>query len=335
MQSCLQCRACESICPAHVEYGRIIEGARAILAQAEPPDLLTRTLAYAATRPRFSAKALSMAGGLARALPIPGRHAARLRASIKPVALSHSDRTATMLFLGCVARSFEADAHADLLFICAALGVDLFASAGQVCCGAIHRHIGKPAEAENAKRTHQSLFQRLRTRTVVALDSGCLDALQASVAATTEIVEACEWLLRLQPLWQGHLHTAARRQRVGVFLPCTHRRRQQGATAVKQLLDALPHLDCVEIDAGFGCCGSAGPHLLSHAHAADAFALPIVAQIAALELDAVATTNVGCALHLQERLGAMGIGRHGDPAHELRVRHPVAFLRESLNFSSP
>jgi hypothetical protein len=41
-----------------------------------------------------------------------------------------------------------------------------------------------------------------------------------------------------------------------------------------------------------------------------------------MNLSAIATTNVGCALHLQERLGLRGI--------TLPVRHPVAFLADRM-----
>ena len=96
--------------------------------------------------------------------------------------------------------------------------------------------------------------------------------------------------------------------------------------AVRALLSNLPGLELAEIPAGLGCCGAAGPHLVAHPQAADALAAPIVQEILKLGLNAVATTNVGCALHLQERLAAAG----ATGAAMLRVRHPVSFVVERL-----
>ena len=36
MDSCIQCRACETACPAHVPYGRLMEATREALAEAAP-----------------------------------------------------------------------------------------------------------------------------------------------------------------------------------------------------------------------------------------------------------------------------------------------------------
>ncbi len=44
LDRCLGCRACESVCPSGVEYGRLLEGAREVGAKARGTTLLTRAL---------------------------------------------------------------------------------------------------------------------------------------------------------------------------------------------------------------------------------------------------------------------------------------------------
>ena len=111
-------------------------------------------------------------------------------------------------------------------------------------------------------------------------------------------------------------------QRIGLFLPCSHRHSVRDVNAPALLLSALPGVVVIPISTGFGCCGAAGPHVLAHSEQADALAEPIVDDISKLNLDAIAISNVGCAMHLAERLALRAI--------TLPVRHPVAFLDDRL-----
>ena len=328
LESCLQCRACEKVCPAHVEYGEIIEEARARLRLAQAPTLALRALSWAAEHPRESAIGLGIAGALSRRVPLPGRGARLARRAQAPLQLSVAQQAADVLFVGCVARAFERETHVATLVIAKAMGVSLTALSDQACCGAIHRHLGETARAEAAAQRNRARFAGVGARRVIVSDSGCIDSLKRALEGDpTEVIELCRWLLGLVSMWRPLLSASRPSpQRVGLFMPCTHRNAVGDIEAVRALLSNLPGLELAEIPAGLGCCGAAGPHLVAHPQAADALAAPIVQEILKLGLNAVATTNVGCALHLQERLAAAG----ATGAAMLRVRHPVSFVVERL-----
>lgn len=337
LESCLQCRACEAACPAQVRYGEIIEGARAILVSAarsrdesaatpgpgEPATLPSGVstgarLAGLATRhPMAAAHALGLLGAIARALPQwthrLGRRTRWLLRARAPLA-APATADAALLFTGCVARSFEADAQRALLAIAAVCALPL-APAAAGCCGAFARHLGDIDTARSRARANRNALGAARL--VVALDSGCIGALRESGVA---VVEACRWLLAHQEAWRTRLRRVE--ARIGVFVPCTHRNVLRDPGAASELLTLLPGVECVPITAGHGCCGAAGPQLFAHPRQADALAATLVDAIMAARLDALATTNVGCSLHLFERLRLRGIN--------LTVAHPVACLAQRL-----
>jgi glycolate oxidase iron-sulfur subunit len=322
LESCLQCRACESVCPAQVRYGEIIEGARAVLRQTGPPAAKLTELA--ARRPRIAATMLSLAGRVARVWPMATRHLGRrarwlLRAG-RAVEAQPRGRATVVLFSGCVARAFDSQAQHALLRVARTMAVDLRPLQGQGCCGAMARHVGATVDADTQAARLRQQWEDAGTREVVALDSGCIHALRRAAGDRVRIVEGCRWLLDRRSEWLRELRPIP--ARVGWFAPCSHRNVVGDAAAAGELLALLPGVEVIPVATGLGCCGAAGPHLLAHPRQADALARPIVDAIAALQLDAVATSNVGCALHLQERLTLRSV--------TLSVRHPVAFLVDRL-----
>lgn len=314
LESCLQCRACERVCPAEVPFGELIEGARARWFVRPLPPMA----AWMTRSPGTWARAAALAGSLQRILPMPGRRARMAVRARRPLRL-RALTASSVLFVGCAARSFESESQQALLACAQALGLPLVAPAGQGCCGALARHLGQASAAQALTDRLSQSWQRTRAQTVVAMDSGCLPSLRRSAQGLT-VVEACRWLLNAPVDWSARLHR--RVERVGVYLPCTHRNVVGDVAAVWALLALMPELELVPIQSGWGCCGAAGPHVLLHTEQADALAAPIVDQIIDAKLDRLLTTNVGCALHLGERLARRGV--------ELPITHPVACLLDRL-----
>lgn len=319
--SCLQCRACEVVCPAQVRYGEIIERARAAVTPTQARDWWQLGL----KQPQVLARALGMAGTLARVWPgltrRLGRRARWLLRARQPLPPVITPIAQTVLFAGCVARSFEREAQESLLLVAATLGLGLELIEGQGCCGALARHQGDLDQSDRQRAQHQALWSRSGVRTVVALDSGCISSLKPAEIASFKVFEACRWLLEQPQPWP--LHAPSRRLRIGWFAPCTHRNVLRDANAARELLALLQNVEILPIPLAMGCCGAAGPHVLTHPDSADALARPMADAIAELQLDALASTNVGCSLHLSERLMLRGI--------TLPVRHPVAFLADQLS----
>jgi len=77
LDRCLGCRACESVCPSGVEYGRLLEGAREVTARAVPPKLLGRLLPKVMANPTLLSPLMVVTRAL-RATGLPGVLAQRL-----------------------------------------------------------------------------------------------------------------------------------------------------------------------------------------------------------------------------------------------------------------
>lgn len=77
LDRCLGCRACESVCPSGVEYGRLLEGAREVTAGAGGPDVLSKLLPRVMTSPTLFGPLMLLTRAF-RATGLPGLVAERL-----------------------------------------------------------------------------------------------------------------------------------------------------------------------------------------------------------------------------------------------------------------
>ncbi|WP_363800625.1 (Fe-S)-binding protein [Lysobacter firmicutimachus] len=311
LDHCLGCRSCEAVCPAGVEYGNLLVAARSRQRERRPPPWRQRLIEALTARPRLLGAALSLYRLAHPALPAAWRPLPRPpappRTAASPSAPTPQARAA--VFVGCVAGAYERPLRTALAHLAAAVGIALDAPAGQGCCGALHAHAGDPAGAAALADANRRAFSGHRT--VLTLASGCHESLARSLGGARDAIDFLAEhgeRLRFRP--------AA--QRVALHLPCSQRNLSRSAPALRRLLARVPHLQVVELDAGYGCCGASGSQMLTDPARAADFRAPLLEQFARSGATVLLSANIGCRLHL-----AGGTG--------LPVLHPLEFLAQCLD----
>jgi glycolate oxidase iron-sulfur subunit len=330
MDLCVQCRGCEVACPSSVPFGRLMEGARATLAEETTYQPRRRRLAYGVLGHHRLLLSASSAGAVLQrlhllsprlGLPWLPVHRRRLRPRTASASSGSSGPTDAWLFTGCVMDAWMRPTHAAALRVMEATGAGVaLPGRGADCCGALHLHAGLRSEARAlARRVAASMPG---DAPVVVDSAGCGAALKdcGELLGTEEghrfadrVQDIHEWLAgrvdRLPP--------ASRRVTgpVAVQDPC-HLRHVQGAHHhVRTVL--APYAELVEVDDDGLCCGAGGAYAGLHRVMANEIRDRKVAAIAATGAPIVASANPGCIVHLA------GAG--------LDVRHPVDLIAWSLD----
>lgn len=306
LEGCLDCRACEAVCPAGVPYGRLIDNARAELPIRGRESRASRWLRIAVHFPRLLAMLLRLARPFARVpLPIPGRglfaQAARSR-----LRLDHGpgDGEPVALFLGCIARALDADTLSAAASLLARAGHRVETPSAQGCCGALARHAGEREAAAAQARHNARAFAG--DAPIACSASGCTahlveyGSLLADGGRFARRVHAVSELLA-DALDAGRLHPreGLAPVRVALHVPCTQRNVLR-SDASRRCLETLPGVEIIPLPAG--CCGAAGSHCLDRPGTAARLRAPYIAAVRGKRADVVVTTNVGCRLHLAEGL---------------------------------
>jgi len=345
---CLGCRACETACPAGVEYGSLLEQTRDALVRAgersQPAARIERALLrHVVARPRALRAAVSLLAlaqrlrldRAARAL-LPARVARPLelaprvppkaqRTPLPELTRAQGERRGRVaLFPGCVMSEVFGEVHRATLRVLARNGFDVVVPRGLRCCGALHAHAGdldvaRSLALENAAHFTAELGD---VDALIVNSAGCGAAMReaehwigaAGSRYASRVRDVCEWLdevgLRAP---DGRLDG-----RCCYDAPCHLVHAQRVGAAPLRVLASIPGLEIVEHDGRDECCGAAGTYNLTQPEMA--------AQVLGRKLDAlercdpdwIASGNPGCAMQL-----AAGVrGR----AMRARVVHPVELL---------
>lgn len=344
LDGCLECRACEVACPSLVQFGALMDAARAARVARLPRwrrqwrrlrlDLLSATrplvplAMLAAAFRRLGLAVLTSQAGLLRwprlrvlhGLALRLRHPAPPRPSRAPAAAADASPgpPPVALFRGCVARALEPDVAQSALTVFQQLGVPVQVPKGQGCCGAMHRHNGFPERADALLARNRAAFGGA---SVVGGASACVAELRPALAAA----ELCREIL--QRPWPAGLALGPLNETVAVHEPCSHRNQLRDTAAVYELLGRIPGLRVVSLPGNESCCGAAGTYLLDQPQTALALATDKVAALSRLAPRWLVTTNTGCAAHLAAAAREAGL--------ELDVLHPVVLLARSLDGGAP
>lgn len=343
LDRCLDCRACEAVCPAEVPYGKLIDAAHAELqTHGQPEHWSAHALAWLITHPRrlrFAHGLLWMAQklGITRLMGfstsfrrlvrlIPALHApSRWRADYMPA----GDKRGTVnLFLGCIAQITEPEVTGAAIAVLNAAGYDVRIPPQQNCCGALDQHAGRRPAAACLFENNISAFSS-NDAPVLSSASGC----GATLMEYTGLVgtdSAAAFSLRHRDISRflaspgvlDNIRFSPWPVTVVLHNPCTMRNVLKSEQYVLALLRRIPELNVVVLPASSGCCGAAGSYLINQPDMSDRLGDKLADSIAAKRPVALLTSNVGCAMHL-----AASLERRGCPTP---VMHPVEALAQQI-----
>jgi glycolate oxidase iron-sulfur subunit len=320
METCVQCRGCETACPSGVPFGHLMEGTRAALAADREITPWWQRWAFSVlSRHRLLLLGSTALAAAQRIRLVP----ARLGLPRLPLRRGRAVRATghdAWLFTGCVMDAWLRDTHRSTAFVLSRLGVRFaLPGSGGGCCGALHVHAGlRDSAAALAGRVMASMPG---TAPIVVNSAGCGAALKEygrllgtddALVFSARVVDVHEFVadhLQAQP-------TIARCASLGPVVvqdPCHLRHVQRTHSAVRSVLSSVATI--VELDDDGLCCGAGGAYSALQPELAGDIRDRKLASISRAGGGIVASANPGCALHL----AAMGCD----------VRHPIDLLAEA------
>ena len=356
MYLCLDCRACETACPSHVEFGDLMERARGQIERRAPRSLGGRLLRWLVFRGLFphprrlrglfrllrlyqrsGVQRLLHAVGVFNLLPARLKDLEAMLPEMPPRPFTRSvpehlpgqePATRTVgFFAGCVMDGLFVDVHKATARVLQANGCGVRTPRAQVCCGALHMHAGDRGQAKALARRNIAVFERLGVDVIVNNAAGCGAQLKSYGELLADDPRFAERAHRFSECVQDVSECLAQEplrgplgpvpKRVAYDDPCHLLHAQRIRQQPRDLLQQIPGLELAPVtDADF-CCGAAGIYNITHQDMSRRILERKMEHVAAAEPDVIATGNPGCMMQL--RTGARLAGINAPVVHPIEL----------------
>jgi glycolate oxidase iron-sulfur subunit len=336
IDKCLDCRACESICPSGVEYGKLVEHARARIERDYKRPLtarITRDFVFCKLLPY--PKRIAAAARLLRFYQRSGlQGVARATGILKLLGLADCERLLPRIddsfffsrlgltypatgtrrarvafFAGCVAQVTFTALNDATIRVLTANGCEVVVPGAQLCCGALSAHAGVRDAARDLARKNLVAFELEKFDAIVTNAAGCGSTLKEYDHLFSlderEHAQAAAFRAKVRDVTEflAALGLSAALQalplRVTYQDPCHLLHGQRIKNPPRQLLRAIPSLDLVELPFSEICCGSAGVYNVTQTEAALDLLADKMQNASATRAQVIATANPGCLLQLR------------------------------------
>lgn len=333
MDFCLQCRACEVVCPSMVPFGRAMEGARIEIAAQRPSA--TRRFRHRVLDRVLPSRGLlglvTTAAAIGQRLRLdrigPGRRLAGLRRlPLRPRSTIGFSSTGTgnvaAVLAGCVMDPWFSGVHEATIALLRRAGWDVVVPESQTCCGALAAHDGA---AESARRLAARNVESFADADIVVVDAaGCSAHMKEYGQWVTGGEQLAERVRDITEVVADHIEDGTlprlpeRDIDVAIQDPC-HLRHAQRITAQPRQIVTAAGYRVREIDPKGLCCGAAGLYTLLEADTSMELGRQKADQVAVTGAKIVASANPGCEMQLRSHLG-----------EGYRVLHPIELYHEAL-----
>lgn len=361
IDKCLDCRSCETACPSGVEYGKLVEHARArIENEYRRPWFarVARKLVFESLLPfptriagvarllrfyqRSGLQSLARRTGVLRLLGLAERE--RLLPRIdesfffeqlgKTFPAVGTRRARVAFFAGCIADVAFAKLNDATIRVLTANGCEVVVPDGQLCCGALAAHAGVRKAAHELARKNISAFGTGAFDAILTNAAGCgstlkeYDRLFAENQPEHAAAKAFCHRVRDVTEFLAALGLSAKPKRVVMRVTyqdsCHLLHGQKVREAPRQLLKAIPGVEFVELPYSDICCGSAGVYNVTQTQASMELLAEKMAYAKKTGAQVIATANPGCLLQMRAGVERYATGQEVLHVVELLERATIA-----------
>ncbi len=351
LDNCLTCMNCQSVCPANVNYEKIIEAGREIIKSYHSLSqkikrqfiLIILTNVYVRVFIQSSIRINHLLGIhkllniVSNKLPYSLR-AISLIPNLEKFSFTSStvtntyNKTRVMLISTCANDLFLDQTKNAAKFVLSHLNCEVISPKITRCCGALHQHEGYIDTAHILMNKFLLSLTSSNIDAFIPIATGCGAHLNRLPDLTHE--KRAQEIVNKQfdinsfvaeKIVSKTLKFKPLPKEVWIHQPCTQMRLTNDPDTVENLLGKIPQVQIKTFQDDISCCGAGGMNTIMQAKLADELIENKICEITSSNASYLVSSNIGCALHFQSLLKRR--------KSNISVCHPITLMAQQLIYS--
>jgi glycolate oxidase iron-sulfur subunit len=358
---CIQCRACESVCPSGVPYGNLIEDTMANVKKIRKNNIIKRFMLsvmlnklvtksvylkslifamriYYCSGLRYvvrKTKILNLIWPKLYHLEklMPNIYGRPFKANNQTYKTNKKNSIDVQFFSGCIMPMVQGDQMRNAVDVLTQNGCNVNLPSTQQCCGAINSHVGDMEVARDLAKKNIEAFTNDFDVPIIVNSAGC----GARMKEYTHLLKDDD------EYFEKSEKFAKRVKDINEFLneiPLTyandafkcsvtyqdscHLSNAQGIRqAPRSLLNKIPGVEFKELSESNICCGAGGTYMFSQQEMSGKVLIRKIENIQTTQAEIVATANPGCFMQLEKGISDAGLS--------IKVKYITDILKESYS----
>lgn len=316
LDRCLTCRACETTCPSGVQYARLLDIAKGLVAERsrQPVSRRLKSLLSRWIIPRtYLFKPLLRSGQFFRPV-LPGVLASKVPPKQKLLSPSSTKlqqpHKRVLLLQGCAQRAATPNVNVALEHLLAEKNIAVIKLSDEGCCGAVEYHLSAHSQGlQRMRELTDKLYSMLQeVDYIVSSASGCGVTIKEYPICFSDDPEyalkaksVCEKVVDVSELL-GQFEFSCIPISAAVHTPCTLQHGQGINGEIERILEQAG-ITIVKSRESHLCCGSAGTYSIMQPDLSRRLLSRKLAVLQENTPQVIVTANIGCQLHLQSEAG--------------------------------
>ena len=358
LDSCLQCRACESVCPSGVPFGRLMEHTKSYIVNKKKYSFfrsVVNKFLYKVVFPKqFILSLLSIGIKVYKALKL-NKIRILMPSFMTPLDKMITDtpkevfradgsifysnpipkKRSVALLSGCVMPIVQSDTMRATVRVLNKNGCDVFVPESQKCCGALNIHGGDLEGAKSLAKANIDAFIDLDIEAIIVVSGGCgaimkeyfdlfkndEEYLEKAIRFSNKVKDISEFLIQISIIKpENNLDYTVTYQD-----SCHLSNVQKITSPPRQLLEQIEGITIVEMEDN-KCCGAAGVYSLFHKEMSSVLASSKMDSVESTRANVVISGNPGCMIQIN--------GEASKRKSPIKVMHLVDILDEAYSYAN-